>query len=61
VCIGYTNAAHDGCYSRTIASAGIVEHDNKHHRFSVILYGIADVEVRGAKVAELGARPREKA
>ncbi len=34
--------------------SSIAEHDNKHQRFSVILYGVADVEERGEKVAELG-------
>jgi hypothetical protein len=32
----------------------IVEHDNAKSRFSVILFGVADVEQRGEKIAELG-------
>ena len=32
----------------------IVEHDNAQSRFSVILFGVADVEQRGDKIAELG-------
>jgi hypothetical protein len=32
----------------------IVEHDNAQSRFSVILFGVADVEQRGEKIAELG-------
>ena len=34
--------------------ASIVEHDNSSARFSVILFGVADVKQNGEKIAELG-------